>query len=251
MIVVMFSGGITSFEVLRRVQASGEPFRVLFADVKMEDDDTYRFAADVERVLGVTIERVADGRNPWEVFRDKRFIGKPGKSICSQVLKRQKCVKWMRANEPGGVVALGLDWTEPHRIEINRALWKRDGFDTVFPLAEPPYYFKAEHMETAHRLGIAAPRIYKLGFEHNNCGGGCVMGGQAQWAHLLAVLPERYAWHEEQEELTRQHIGKNVSILRDRRGGKTKPLTLRQLRERIQNGEKPQDEVFSCTCMGA
>ena len=75
------------------------------------------------------------------------------------------------------------------------------------------------------------------------------MGGQGQWAHLLAVMPERYAWHEEQEELTRQHIGSDVSILRDRRGGSTKPLTLRQLRERIEAGKAPQDDLFSCTCM--
>lgn len=251
MIVVMFSGGITSFEVLRRVQASGQPFRALFADVKMEDDDTERFTAAVERVLGVTIERTADGRNPWEVFRAKRFIAKHGKTICSHTLKRKRCVDWMKANEPNGVVAIGLDWSEPLRVERNRAAWKRSGFDTVFPLAEAPLQFKAEHMETAAKMGIDPPRMYKLGFEHNNCGGGCVLGGQAQWAHLWRTLPERYAWHEEQERLTRQHIGKNVSVLRDRRGGKTVPMTLEAFRIRLENGGTPMDSAWSCTCMGA
>lgn len=251
MIVVMFSGGITSFEVLRRVQASGAPFRALFADTLMEDEDLYRFTADVERVLGVTIERVADGRTPWEVFRKRRFIAKHGTTICSQTLKRKVCVDWMRANEPDGVVALGLDWSEPKRIEVNRAIWDKAGFETVFPLAEAPYKFKAESMEAAHALGIKPPRLYALGFEHNNCGGGCVLGGQAQWAHLLWTMPDRYAQHEEQEELTRKHIGKNVAILRDRRGGKTVPMTLRQLRERIQSGGLPMDDAWSCSCMVA
>lgn len=106
-------------------------------------------------------------------------------------------------------------------------------------------------METATKMGIEPPRLYKLGFEHNNCGGGCVLGGQAQWAHLLRVMPERYAWHEEQERLTRQHIGKNVAILRDRRGKKTVPMTLEAYRIRLENGGKPLDSLWSCTCMGA
>lgn len=249
MIVVMFSGGITSFEVLRRVQVSGEPFRVLFADTRIEDGDNYRFMADVERVLGVTIERVADGRTPWEVFKDHKFIGNTRVGICSDELKIRQCMLWIKANEPGATVALGLDWTEPHRIDGARRRWQAKGYGTLFPLADKPYMLKADYMAESRSLGIEPPRMYGLGFEHANCGGCCVKGGQGQWARALAVFPELYRWHEDQEEQTRKHIGSDVSVLRDRTNGETKPLTLREFRERIEAGKPPQDDLFSCTCM--
>jgi len=245
-IVVMFSGGITSFEVLRRVRASGEPFRALFADTTIEDCDNYRFMADVERVLGVTIETVKDGRHIWEVFRDSRFIGNTRVDVCSRVLKREPCMRWLKANEPTATVALGLDWTEPHRIERAQARWRADGFGTLFPLADKPYMLKSDYMAEARRLGIDPPKMYALGFEHANCGGCCVKGGQGQWARARVAFPDRYDWHARQEELTRKHLGSNVTVLRDRIGGDTKPLTLAEFRDR---GGQPKDDLFSCACM--
>lgn len=246
MIVVMFSGGITSFEVLRRVQLSGQAFRVLFADTTIEDEDNYRFMRDAQRVLGVTIETITDGRNIWEVFRDERFIGNTRIDVCSKILKRKPCLRWLKENEPGATVALGLDWTEPHRIKRAASRWKSDGFGVLFPLAHKPYMLKADYMAEARKLGIEPPRMYALGFEHANCGGCCVKGGQAQWALARRTFPERFAWHAEQEQITRDLIGQDVTVLKDRAGGDTKPLTLTEFSRR---GGEPKDDLFSCTCM--
>ena len=68
---------------------------------------------------------------------------------------------------------------------------------------------------------------------NQNCGGACVKAGQAQWALLLRVMPDRYRENEEEEEATRAIVG-DFSILRDRRGGEAKILTLKQFRERIE-----------------
>ena len=97
-------------------------------------------------------------------------------------------------------------------------------------------------------IGIKAPRLYKLGFAHNNCGGGCVKAGQGHFGHLLKVLPDVYADWERNEEALREDLG-DVAILRDRTGGTTGPLTLRVLRERIEEGQ-PYDlwEVGGCAC---
>jgi hypothetical protein len=151
---------------------------------------------------------------------------------------------------------LGFDWTELHRIDGRngkpgaRQRWLDEGFVTEFPLTEKPHLMKSEYTDNARKLGIEPPRLYSYGFEHNNCGGACVKGGQGQWARMLVVFPERYAWHEEQEEMTRQVIGSDVAILRDRTNGDTRPLTLREFRQRIEAGAKPQDDLFSCSCMG-
>ena len=249
--VVMLSGGVTSFEALRRTLAMTPPQGVttLFADTLTEDEDLYRFLGDVDRLIH-PVTRIADGRDIWQLFRDKRFIGNTRVDICSDVLKRSICRDWLREKEPDATLVLGFDWTEPHRIERSRARWLADGFVTEFPLAGKPYLLKREYMANARASGIEPPRLYQYGFEHNNCGGACVKGGQGQWARLLAAFPERYAWHEVQEEMTRKVICSDVAILRDRSNGETRPLTLREFRLRIEEGTKPQDSLFSCSCMG-
>jgi hypothetical protein len=70
-----------------------------------------------------------------------------------------------------------------------------------------------------------------------NCGGFCVKAGHSQFAHLLKTLPEVYRYHEQKEQEFRDFIGRgDVSILRDRRGGVTRPLTMRDLRLRLEKG---------------
>ena len=63
------------------------------------------------------------------------------------------------------------------------------------------------------------------------CGGVCVRGGQKHWLHLLEVFPDRYAHAEAQEQQLRAELG-DVAILRERRGGISRPLTLTELRRR-------------------
>jgi hypothetical protein len=58
-----------------------------------------------------------------------------------------------------------------------------------------------------------------------------VRGGQKHWLHLLDVFPDRYAHAEAQEQQLRAKLG-NVAILRERRGGVSRPLTLTELRSR-------------------
>lgn len=99
-------------------------------------------------------------------------------------------------------------------------------------------------------LGIEPPRLYAAGFGHANCGGACVRGGQAPWSLLLAWNRPRYLQWEAEEEQTRAMLGKDVSILRDRRGRQTVPLTLRTFRERLDQDESlfdPED-VGACGC---
>jgi hypothetical protein len=126
-------------------------------------------------------------------------------------------------------VYLGIDWTEIHRWETAREHWKP--YRCEAPMCEEPYIDKDQMLRLLAAEGIELPRLYQMGFPHNNCGGGCVRAGVAQWLHLLKLMPERYKWHEAQEEAMREYLGKDVSILRDRSNGGNRPLTLRELRE--------------------
>lgn len=251
--VVMWSGGITSWATARHViqQHGTASTTLLFADTQAEDEGLHDFNAQAADMLGVPITTVADGRDPWQVFEDKRWLGNTRIAQCSLELKLKPCRDWLETNTDPADTTLyvGIDWTETERLPAIVRGWAPWTVDA--PLTRPPYRDKQQLLAKARALGLPVPRLYRLGFAHNNCGGACVKGGQAQWARLLAVFPERYARAEAAEARMRTLLGKDVSILRDRTGGTTKPLTLAALRTRIE--EQPdQLDLFDeggCGCL--
>lgn len=250
--VVLFSGGIGSWATARRVRmAQGDELILLFTDTMIEDDDLYRFLNDAATDCGGTLIRLADGRTPWELFFDEKFIGNTRVDICSRVLKRDLARKWIEANcDPGDTtVYIGVDWSEIHRFERAAPRWLP--YTLAAPLCDAPYLSKDDMLAMAETAGLLPPRLYAMGFPHNNCGGFCVKQGQAGFLHLLKMMPERYAEHEVQEARFREEINSNVAILRDRRGGTTKPLTLADLRVRADESPDQLDlfDWGGCGCM--
>ncbi|MCA1222434.1 hypothetical protein [Streptomyces sp. 8L] len=250
--VVMWSGGITSWATARHVIArhGTEDVTLLFADTLIEDEDLYAFNEQASAQLGVPITRVADGRDPWQVFEDARWLGNTRIAQCSHELKQKPCREWLNANtDPTTTtVYVGIDWTETHRLPAIVRGWAP--WPVEAPLTEPPWYDKQRLIAEARDAGLPESKLYRLGFAHNNCGGSCVKGGQAQWVRVLKVFPERYARAEAAEIKMRALLGKDVSILRDRTGGSTKPLTLAALRARVEN-EPDQLDLFDeggCGC---
>lgn len=244
----MLSGGLASWAVASRVVAQhGTDVTLLFADVLAEDEDLYRFNRDIERDLGVPITVVCDGRTPQQVGIDRRHLGNTRIANCSHLLKQKPCRDWLEANtDPSDTaVYVGIGWHEQHRLPAIAKAWAP--WTAIAPLTEPPYLDQHQLIEAVRKRGIEPPRLYGLGFVHNNCGGACVKAGQAQWAHLLRVFPERYASWEQHEERMREELG-DVAILRDRRDGTTKPLPLTVLRQRIVASEVDQLDWGGCGC---
>jgi hypothetical protein len=230
-------------------QHGTDDLTLLFTDTMTEDADLYRFLDEAAADVGGTLVKIADGRDIWQVFRDERFLGNTRVDPCSRILKRDLSRKWLEANcDPTDTtVYLGFDFTEAHRFDraVDRWLpWRVEA-----PLIHPPYRLRAELLAELEGRGIEQPRLYRMGFEHNNCGGGCVKAGQSHFAKLLAVFPARFAEWEAHEQDIRDHLDADVSILRDRTDDTAKPLTLRALRERIENGQPiPLWDVGGCAC---
>ncbi|MFD4608267.1 hypothetical protein ACFWOT_09135 [Streptomyces sp. NPDC058440] len=233
--VVQFSGGIGSFCAALRVHKAHGPENMvlLIADTGIEDPDLWRFAEDTSRYLDVPLSIVRDGRTPWELFRDKRFLGNDRITPCTKYLKQIPCRKWMKENaDPADTVGyIGIENTKKDKaripaIEHNWAPWRIE-----FPLCAKgePWRTKDELLDEARAAGIEPPRMYAEGFAHNNCGGTCVRAGMKQWRHTLEVLPERFAYAEAQEAELRAMLG-DVSILRQRRKGVAYNLPLSELR---------------------
>lgn len=258
--VVMFSGGIGSWAAAKLVaeKHGTDNLILLFTDVKGnntsdhvgEDQDTYRFIKEAAENVGGTLIYLNKGKDIWEVFKESRFLGNSRLAKCSHELKQKPAREWIDENclPDETVIYLGIDWTETHRLPsiVKNYL----PFKAEAPLTEKPYYTKQQLIEMAESEGLKAPRLYAMGFAHNNCGGGCVRAGQGQFKHLLDVMPDRFAEWEKQEQIMQQHLDKEVTILSEVIDGVKKPLPLIELRRRAEEQPAMIDiyDIGGCAC---
>ena len=258
--VVNFSGGLCSFWAAHRVaQKFGtEDLVLLFADTLIESPDLYRFNVKASEIIGVPITRICVGLTPWELFRKEGMIANAKYPICSVKLKREPLDLWRRQHciEMDTVIYVGFDFSEYNRLDDLRAAlpqWKIEA-----PMCWEPLWDKCKMLAEADKIGLPKQEAYQQGFPHNNCGKRCVRAGISHFVHLYHVDPPAYTdW--ENEEIATQAVLKErgisnwqFTILKDRRGGNTKPLTLRELRLRIEAGETfPKHDWGGCGCGGA
>lgn len=250
--IVMFSGGVGSWATGKRVAAKHgtSDLLVVFANTKMEDEDLYRFNEKAIPDIGGTLVQLCDGRTPWDVFFDVKFLGNSRVDPCSRILKRDLMRKWLEENyKPDEcVIYIGYDWTEPHRLDKASKYWSP--YRVECPLMDRPLMDKRAQLEACRKAGIEIPRLYEMGFQHNNCGGFCVKAGQAAFKLLLEKMPDRYAYHEKKEEEFREFVGKDVAILRHRGGPKKGgPMTMKEFREKkVASGDVDTSDWGACSC---
>lgn len=217
-----------------------------FNDTKWEHPDLYRFLRDISRYIGIPITEDTDGRTPEEVFRDLRFLGNNRVPICSRVLKANRLQKFYK---DGDILVFGIGPEERHRADrIVAAYQKVAVISGKYPLIRFPLIenniTKYEIVSWLTAIGIEEPYLYRIGFPHNNCSGGCVRAGSKQWYSLLNRLPEVYTERERAEENIGRYLGKKVSYMKEE--------TLHEFRDRV--GQSMYDfsdqEEFEGECIG-
>jgi hypothetical protein len=246
--VVQFSSGVGSYLAACRVaERHGTAEMVLlFADVRTEDEDNYRFLHQAAARLGVPATTVTEGRTPQQAMRDEHFLGNARFTPCTKLLKLEPCRAWLlkHADPADTILYVGIDWSETRRrpgIENGWAPWP-----VRFPMCDPPHLTKAEMLEQTRRHGIEPPRMYAQGFSHANCAGACVRGGHAHWTRLLAVNPELFAsWEAFEAEMRTRHG--DVAILRRQQGGVRTPYPLTQLRHDLTAADGPRQPTLPGT----
>jgi hypothetical protein len=264
------SGGIGSWASGMRVaQIYGTDKLInLFTDTKKlndnhphrgEDEDLYRFLKESWPLIGGKLEWVSTGKNVWQVFEEVRYMGNTRKDPCSRVLKREMARKWIEQRfRPDEVkLYIGIDWTEVHRAEKSIKYW--EPYKVEFPMVDEPYMSKEEMCQWVESLGVKRPRLYTMGFSHNNCGGFCVKAGLGQFYILLKTMPERYAYHEAKQEELFAVLGKRVPFLRQTTNKELRYLSLKEYREQIEELEENKDvvskqidlfDIGGCGCFG-
>lgn len=248
----MFSGGIGSYMAAKRVveDVGKENVILLFSDTKTEDEDLYRFINDTKNKLDVELITVADGRDIWQVAKDVKYLPNSRIAQCSHVLKQKVSRKWIKNNYglDECILYLGIDWTEKHRTVNIQKNWYP--YNVMFPMCNAPYLDRSEMLEELKKDGIEVPRLYELGFSHNNCGGFCFRAGIGHFKNLLDKMPERYKYHEEMEQELIKYLknDKQISILTRTRNGVKENVTLKQLREENNFTQLELFDIGGCGC---
>lgn len=301
---------------------------LLFTDTLIEDEDLYRFLLEtaqqfygidksdlIKKIYDMPLIRhetmndrkkfltelakevrdrnpnfvwLNDGRDPWDVFFDSKYLGNSRIAQCSHILKQELSRRYIEENfkphKPSGIkkmdkakknivycetdeefeknridwdqddrepckLYLGIDWTEEHRTKAPTRSWLP--YTVEFPMCEEPLVTKIDIAKDLVESGIRRPKLYDMGFSHNNCAGFCVRAGQGHFVNLLKHKPQLYRYHEQREQEIREFLGKDVSILRRQKDGKKYRLTLKQLREEIEsNNTKDIDmmDIGGCGC---
>ena len=253
--IVSLSGGTASAVAADRVlkRYGAEDTTLWFADTSWEDEDLYRFLIDLEEYWGVTIVRYPDGRTPLEVAEKQNIIPNQKIAPCSQVLKTRPFKAYIKDLPKPLTVHLGLDFTEMHRATRPKLEYEKlSGVTVDLPLLWEPVA-KPPHRYTVEEWGIETPRLYKLGFPHNNCGGRCVRQGIKEWLRLKHTFPDRFTevadW--EQEQRAKGGARADYAIARDQSRGRATALPLYDIPmvkgEQLPLGTSNED-VFSCFC---
>ena len=281
--------------IRRHVDRQGaDDLVLLFTDTIIEDQDTYRFLiAGAANLLSVALPDgflpeisdfpawedreaykafalalaarvhelmpalhwIADGRDPWDVYETRRFLGNSQRDPCSEHLKRILSRRWLEENcDPTGTsVILGLDHEEIERFEGGaktpgyRARMAADGWTAIAPLCEAPFLSWADRRARLLVEGLWQQRLSVMGFAHSNCGGHCCKGGQGHWRKLHQHFPERYDYCAQRERKLIGSLGGGVAMLKDRRAGGHRPLTLDELRTRDLAPDEASD-MGACGC---
>jgi 3'-phosphoadenosine 5'-phosphosulfate sulfotransferase (PAPS reductase)/FAD synthetase len=253
--IVSLSGGTASAVAADRVinRFGKNQVTLWFADTLWEDEDLYRFLDDCSERWGLPITVSTEGRTPLQVAEDRKIIPNQRRAPCSLVLKQLQFKTFLASAMKPAWVHLGLDWTEEHRMARPKSEYEQmEGVTVDFPLTWPPLP-TLKYYATVQAWGIKPPRLYDLGFPHNNCGGRCVRQGVKEWLRLKATFPERFAEVRDWEQAQRAKGGARATfaIARDRKGGDVKPLTLAEI-EQIKDDDPQMDlfqgDAFGCFC---
>ena len=249
--IISFSGGMGSFAEAKSCcdEYGIDNVKLLFADTKIEDVDLYRFIGECVEFLGCELEVIADGRTPFQVFKDVKFMGNTRVDPCSLHLKRNlinnKIITEYLPEEVN--VHLGLDYSECHRL-------------TGVQDRMVPYIYRSTliengrivHKSYSETFGIKRPRLYDWGLGHNNCGGFCPKAGLGHYKALFKANRERYVDFELAELEVNNEIGEKYPFLRKSVNGVKNYITLQEYRvdylERDLVTEDESMEFGGCGC---
>jgi len=221
------ASAVAAYEGYRKY---GKRFEALYCDtLAYEHPDNLRFLRDVERWIGIEIKilKSSEYTDIYDVFRRTRWLVGDKGARCTTELKKNVRTEYQL---PDDIHIFGF--TVEAEKRINR--FKEQNFEVAAEFILRDLGITKEMCRTRIRdAGIEIPAMYRLGYKNNNCIG-CVKGGIGYWNKIRRDFPEAF------DRMAAMERELGATILKDRRGGKTRRLYLDELDPN--HGAKMSDE---------
>lgn len=192
MIAVWFSCGAASAVAAKLTLEKYSDVRVINNPVVEEDADNERFLLDVEKWLGVKIERAVNSKYPHcsarGVWQQRSFMSGPLGAVCTVELKKRARQEWEESNKADWHV---LGFTVDERDRYNRFILSER--DNVLPVLIDAGLTKQNCLDMLLAAGIQPPRIYSRGFPNANCIGCVKATSPTYWSLVRKEYPDIYA----------------------------------------------------------
>ena len=209
--VVWFSCGAASAVAGNlAIKKYGDDVDLIYCDTGGEHESNIVFLHECEKWYGKEIKIL---KNPeyidhFDVVRKKKFItNQYGFAYCTHELKMK-----MRSDAGycDAINIFGYTYEEIKRAE--KLIAHNIDMSCEFPLIDNAVT-KDDCLGIIWQQGIKMPRMYELGYSHNNCVG-CVKGGIGYWNRIRKDFPDVF---KKMSELEREI---SVTILKYRSGEK-------------------------------
>lgn len=212
--IVWFSCGAASAVALKLAVISLRDVTAVYCDTGGEHEDNLRFLLDVQQWCGITVVINKSVRfvDHLDCCEQMNYWGNLQGAPCTVNLKKKVRENYQR---PGDVHIFG--YTNEEKQRAAAFVIRNRGLKTKWILIENKLD-KASCLSIIQRAGLDLPKMYLLGYDHNNCIG-CVKGGMGYWNKIRRDFPYVF----KRVALLERKMGK--SILLDRK----QPLFLDQL----------------------
>lgn len=193
--IVWFSCGAASAVAAKLVVGEHPGARVVYCDTSAsEHPDNLRFMRDVEKWIGVSVERIKSEKYTTieEVFEKRKYMSGPKGAICTTELKK---VPRFAFQEPDDIHIFGFTADERRRVDSFRQ--RNPELNLEWPLIDHGYE-KEDCYNALRDAGIVLPAMYGLGFKNNNCLGCVKATSPVYWERVRQVFPAVFRKRAEQ-----------------------------------------------------
>jgi len=189
--------------------------RLLNNPVKEEDSDNIRFKRDVEKWLGVKIEKVVNHNykscSAVDVWNKRAYMSGNAGAPCTLELKKMARQQYEMDHDIAFHV-LGFTSEEVKRFEN----FKNNERPNSLPILIDAGMTKEDCYKFLQDAGIKPPRMYKLGYPNANCIGCVKASSPTYWNHVRKVHPDIFEARAKQSreigaKLVR-HKGKRIYL---------------------------------------
>lgn len=184
--VIWFSCGAASAVVAKIVLADKPNAEIVYCDTGSEHEDNKRFLKDCQNWYGKEIKVLKSQlfKNVDEVIEARSYMAGIDGAPCTVDLKK---VPRMNFQIPDDIQYFGYtieEWQRARNFVVNNI-----DLQLRFPLI-----YNLLTKEDCHAIikeaGIKTPKMYELGFEHNNCLGCVKSQSPKYWAMTRLIFPE-------------------------------------------------------------